>query len=245
MTVSQSAFDAAVFDPAAPVPDGLRDPTGANAGRRFAVYRNNVAVGLTEALQTAFPVIRKLVGDAFFHAMAGVYLRNHPPKSPVMMFYGADMPGFLKGFEPVAHLPYLPDVARLELALRHAYHAADAAPVAATDLGLLEPADFARARLGFAPAVRLLSSRFAIHGIWLANSDPAGPPPQKRAEDVLITRRGYDPKPHYVPRATALFFAALMEGKTLTAATTAAGRGLDLSAALALLFSEGAIISIR
>jgi len=61
----------------------------------------------------------------FFDAVAGHYVRINPPTSPLMMFYGSGFPEFLDGFEPAKQLPYLPDMARLELARRTAYHAAD------------------------------------------------------------------------------------------------------------------------
>jgi hypothetical protein len=56
-------------------------------------------------------VIHKLVGDAFFRAMAGVFLRAHPPGDPRLQLWGAKFPGFLARFDRVAHLPYLPDIA--------------------------------------------------------------------------------------------------------------------------------------
>ena len=57
-----------------PLPDGLtalltaRDPS--EVEQRFAVYRNNVTVSLTEALAQRFPVIKRLVGEEFFAALA-------------------------------------------------------------------------------------------------------------------------------------------------------------------------------
>ena len=50
MTVSQLDFRTAMLDAAVDVPDGLIDANGNPAGQRFSVYRNNVAVSLTEAL---------------------------------------------------------------------------------------------------------------------------------------------------------------------------------------------------
>lgn len=79
MTVSQTQFITAVLDPMIDTPQGLVDPNGNPAGKRFDVYRNNVVASLSDALGVAFPVVQKLVGDEFFRAMAGVYLRQHPP----------------------------------------------------------------------------------------------------------------------------------------------------------------------
>jgi hypothetical protein len=106
--MTDAGFSAALLDPERPVPAGLITPDGKPATRRYAIYRNNVTVGLTEALEAGFPVVRKIVGERFFQAMAVVFVRNHPPASPILAGYGADMPGFLRGFEPVAHLKYLP-----------------------------------------------------------------------------------------------------------------------------------------
>ncbi len=175
--MNQSAFRAALLDPDRPTPPGVTDPEGRPTGCRFDVYRNNVIASLTEALRQAFPVIRKLVGEEFFTAMAIEHVRAHPPRSPMLMLYGADMPGFLAAFPPVAHLGYLPDIARLELALREAYHASDAAPVPADRLAALPDAEFLSARISFAPAMRIVQSRWPIHAIWAANAEGAPMPP--------------------------------------------------------------------
>ncbi len=241
--MTQSEFRAALLDPGRPVPPGLTDPEGRPARRRFNVYRNNVAVSLTEALRQAFPVIRKLVGEEFFTAMAREHLRAHPPRSPLLMLYGEAMPDFLAAFAPVAHLGYLPDIARLELALRQSYHAADAAPVSATRLQALSSAEFLGARLSLAPAVRLIHSTWPVHAIWMANARGAESPRHKRAEDVLILRPDFDPEPHLLPDGAAGFVAAILRGGTVAEALADAPQ-FDLTATLTLLVSGGAIIAV-
>lgn len=239
--VSQTTFRRAVLNPDMQAPDGLIGPAGDSAGKRFDVYRNNVAVSLTEALITAFPVIYKLVGDEFFRAMAGVYLRQHPPTSPVMMHFGQDMPGFLRGFGPVKHLGYLPDMARLELAIRAAYHSADSDPISTETLGAVSPAQMSALRFELAPTVRIIESRWPLHAIWDANMRPDAPAPGKSAQHVLVTRPNFDPIADALTPDASRFVQALGAGKTLGLAIAAAPQGFDPSPILGLLLSRHAL----
>jgi hypothetical protein len=69
--------------------------------------------------------------------MAGAFARANPPRSPVMAHYGAGFAGFIEEFPPAAGLPYLADVARLELLRVHAYHAVEAQAVSPESIALL------------------------------------------------------------------------------------------------------------
>jgi hypothetical protein len=244
--VSQSDFITAVLDPAAAVPQGLVGPNGTPAQKRFAVYRNNVAVSLTDALRNAFPAILSIVGEEFFDAMAGVYLRAHPPESPLMMFYGAQMPTFLTAFPPVAELPYLPDVARLELAMRTSYHAADTAAISPEALQSLAPDALMSAQLSLAPSVRVLRSDWPLYAIHLANTTPDAPAVTPGAQDVLLTRPEFDPLPSLLPAGGADFIEALAKGATFGAAFEAASAtpDFDLSPVLGALLAGNAITRI-
>lgn len=244
MMVSQEAFTKGLLDAQIPAPNGLTNPDGVPATKRYDVYRNNVAVSLSDALETAFPVIQKLVGEDFFRALAGVYLRTHPPKSPLMMFYGDAMPTFLKRFDPVKHLAYLPDIARLELAMRHSYHAADAQPIDGQALAEVAPDALMALRFKFAPAMHLLDTDYPIHGVYMANTQANAPKPVMRPEAVLITRPGFDPQLHLITKADAICLSSLIEGHPLGVAMTTAGESLDLGALLGLLLREGAITNL-
>lgn len=232
-------FATALLNPDAPPPPGLTDPQGRAAPRRFAVYRNNVAASLTRALEAGFPVIRKLLGAEYFGALAALHLRAHPPRARLIMLYGQDFPGFLADFPPLAHLPYLADVARLELALRDSYHAADSAPLPPASLALPE-ADLLASRFTLAPSLRLIRSPHPVLAIWQANTT-GGPPPQPGPQDVVILRPDYDPAPHLLPPGGAHFLTALHDGQTLAEALTAAGDAFDLAPLLTLLLSHHAL----
>lgn len=241
--MSPSVFAHAVLTPEAPVPPGLVDPLGRPALRRFDVYRNNVAVSLVAALEEGFPVVRQLVGEAFFAAMALVFLRAHPPQGPVLSGYGAAFPTFLAQFPPVAHLGYLPDMARLELLLRDSYHAADAVPVAADALAALPVAALLASRTLLAPSLRLLPSRWPVQAIWCAHHDGSADAPMQ-AGDVVVLRAEFDPRPHLLPAGGLAVIKGLQAGLTLEAALDAAP-GTDLAGVLTLLLGARAIVEVR
>ncbi|ATG36120.1 putative protein in bacteria [Phaeobacter piscinae] len=247
MTVSQTDFTRAMMDATQPVPEGLLDATGQPAGRRFSVYRNNVAVSLTEAMHSAFPLIAKLLGKQNLDGLAGLYLRAHPPSSPLMMHYGAEFPDFLAGMEQLKHLGYLPDAARLDLALRRAYHAGDATPVDPARLAALPPEALMATRLTLAPAVALLRSPWPIYDIWRFNTEEDAPKPRHMAQDVLITRPEFDPVLQELPAGGADWITVIAGGATLEEALTtvqADHPDFDLSHPLALLLQGGAIIDL-
>ncbi|QBF32794.1 DNA-binding domain-containing protein [Thalassococcus sp. S3] len=244
MTVSQSLFTTGLLDPAEPVPEGLSDGQAQPAGRRFNVYRNNVAVSLTEALHTGFPVIAKLLGRENMDGLSGLFLRAHPPSSPLMMHYGDAFPDFIAGLPQLSHLGYLPDVARLELALRRSYHAADAQPIVPETLAETPPDALMMATLTLAPSVEVIRSSWPIHAIWRFNTETDAPKPDAAAQDVLVTRPEFDPAPHVLPADGADFVETLRLGAPFGDALAAAGDGFDLTSTLGLLLAGNALTSL-
>ena len=122
---AQDEFAEALLHSGLPVPHGVTTSRGQADASRFAVYRNNVFVGLTKALSQRFPVTERIVGTEFFAGMSRMFARDHKPATPLIMNYGDAFPEFIEGFEPASALPYLADLARIEAAWTRAYHAAD------------------------------------------------------------------------------------------------------------------------
>lgn len=247
-TMTQHSFAAALLDPELPPPSALAASGAAAPAKRFSVYRNNVVVGLTEALRARFPVIEKLVDDDFFAATARVFVAAHPPRSPLLMHYGDAFADFLAAFPPAADLPYLPDVARLEAARTRAYHAADAAPLAPARLAGLTPEVLFAARLTLHPSLQIVRSAFPIVTIWAMNSGEAALAPVDAgiAEDALVARPRLQVLVQKLPPGGADFLAALAAGAPLGAAVQAAAArtGFDLAQNLAGLLRSGAIADL-
>lgn len=247
MSVDQAQISDALLDNSKPVPSGLNDGRGQPAGARFSVYRNNVAASLTEALEVGFPAILSLIGSENFKTVAGLFLRQHPPRSPMIMVYGADFPDFLGHFEPLKHIAYLPDVARLEQALRHSYHAADADTIDPNALAALPHEALAASRLILAPSLRLVRSRWPIHAIWSYALDETSSKPKNEAQDVLIARPAYDPECRTLPPGSGRFIANILDGNTLGDAFEKAMHDapeFDLTQLLTMLLDTGSITEI-
>ena len=211
---------------------------------RFDVYRNNVASSLIDALEIGFPAVQKLIGPTNFRAIMGFFLRQHPPQAPMIAVYGAALPGFLAKFPPVAHLGYLPDVARLEQALRECYHAADCAPVDPAVLQDLSPHALLSACITLAPALRIIRSPWPVHAIWAFNMQDGAPKPADIPQDVIVTRPGYDPKMTVTGPGGATFAASLAAGVPVGVAHDAAlveAPEFDLPAILGILITGQAL----
>jgi hypothetical protein len=239
-----NSFVDALTDPARPAPAGTLGREGRPDARRFAVYRNNVAVGLIEALGKRYPVTRRLVGDEFFRGLARAFIAGNKPDTPVLIHYGAGFAGFLEGFEPVREIPYLPDVAQLENAWVEAYHAAEAAPLTLNDVAGVDPERLGEIVFAFHPAVRLLRLAHPAASIWAGHQGPGEPraPERWAPEDALVARPDADVAVRILPPGGYDFAVALMAGAPLSeAAAPLAGEGLDPGPHLVGLIEAGAL----
>jgi hypothetical protein len=247
----QGAFAAALLNPEPRIPPLVSRSDDADATRRFGIYRNNVNASLSGALASRFPVIERLVGADFFRAMALLFIERHPPRSPVLSAYGAGFPDFLDRFEPVASLPYLSDIARLEWARAAAYHAADDHSVDIARLSSIPPERLHDVRLTFHASARVIASNYPIISIWRTNThDDAVREigPDLPGEAALVSRPALDVLVTPLPRGAARLFTRLAHGDTLGAAAQVATEDdpeLELSDALALLFGAGAVIHVE
>lgn len=241
-------FVQALADPSRPTPANALGREGRPDSRRFAVYRNNIAVGLIAALEFRYPVTRRLVGDAFFRAMARAFVAANRPKTPVLIHYGAEFPAFIGAFEPAQDIAYLPDVARLENAWVESYHSAEALPLELSDLAAIDPQRLGEIVFEFHPAVRLLRFAHPAASIWAAHQVAGEPVPPEvwQPEDALIVRPHADVAVRILPPLGYDFAAALMAGApTGEAASLLAGQGIDPGPHLVGLIEAGALCASR
>jgi len=244
---TQKQFAAALRDPSAPVPNTLSKTNDKPSQKRFDVYRNNVAVGLSDAIADTYPVVRALVGEDFFKGIARIFSRLFLPTSPVLLDYGEDFPDFLATQSSTETLPYLGDVARLEWAWSRAYHAADADPMDIEKLAAVPADAVEEIRLRFHPSVRLLQSPWPVVSIWQAHQGQgslAALP--DHGERAIIVRRGLSVSVRALEPIAYTFIEALFNGQTFGQANALVmdAAPQELSAPIAALFETGAIVGL-
>lgn len=210
--------------------------------QRFAVYRNNVALSLRNALAARFPIVHRLVGKALFSAISDEFIAKNKPKNAVLIHYGEDFVPFLRQSPLVADIPYLPDVAALENAWIEAYHAREAPALTLEDLQGLIPELWGTLCFTPHPAVRLLRFLSPAASIWEAHQGETlkdiGP---WQAQDVLITRPEAEVFVRVLPAAGADLFLRLCEGTALEqAAEPLLEQGEDVGVHLIGLIQVGA-----
>ena len=249
---TQDEFYLAVLNPEQPSPAGLTTWNGSDPSVRFSVYRNNVVASLVSALAETFPVTQDLVGEEFFRAMARIFVCTFPPRSRVLAFYGEALPDFIAQFSPADSVPYLADVARLEMLRVHAFYALDCAELGPTALAeAMNDIDaLPELQLDLNPSVRLMHSSYAVVSLWAAHqgiNDVSAVEPFS-SEDALISRHKLDVIVRRIDPGTRDFIGHLLQGVSLGSASakvTIVHPSFQLVDSLTLLIQARLISSIK
>jgi hypothetical protein len=193
--------------------------------RRFALYRGNLTSAWEKTLSAAYPVLKALVGDEFFEALARAYGKACPSQTGDLNLFGDRLADFLENFPHVAEYPYFPDMARLEWALHRAHYADDAAAFDPSEIAQLAPEQLDNVRLILHPAATLVESKWAVVELWLAHLPERA---NDFPEEIEHHNHAVIARPHWkavvLPVQPAAYAAlhALQNGQTLGAALDAA-----------------------
>ncbi|PLY41772.1 DUF2063 domain-containing protein [Janthinobacterium sp. ROICE36] len=214
----QQAFATALFDTLAALPSFA----GEAVLERFALYRGNLSATWRRTLGHAYPVVLALVGEDFFAGLARAYGRKMPSDSADLQQFGARFADFLAAFPPVAVVPYLPDMARLEWALHLAHYAPDAQALAPDSLAALHPDQLEVRHLTLHPACALLASDWQVAALWQAHQEGLGqgmfPHDMQVASWALVCRPHWKAQVLLVDAAAHAALLALQQGQTFGAA---------------------------
>ncbi len=245
---ANAGFGAALLDPDIAIPGGITDADGDAAPKRFGVYRNNVVVGLMEAMKSAFPSVATIMGEDNFLRVARNFIASHPPRSPMMQAYGQEFPQFLGKFPPLRSAPYLVDVAVAERAFLDAWHAADRPVLDGAELGGFSPEDTLALRFVPHPATSVTVSNHPVFDLFAFRyGRPESGADLQKAQGLLITRPGLEVLVTLLNIDQARFLSALAAGESLgDAAGTmlAENSNFDMAEAFSTAISTGMFLPI-
>jgi hypothetical protein len=191
------------------VPGGTLDVAGA-----LAVYRSGYLARLTEQLGETYQAVWRVVGDESFLALAEAYIAGHASTSYNLSDYGRSFAEFLEGRGETMDPPFLPELARLELAFHDLFHAEAHEAVDAAALASI--GDLSGVRLRFGRAVRLLDCRRAVYDLFRHRHDDEAPDLEtERPQRVLMYRKGGDVLARELDSATFAALEALSSGRTV------------------------------
>jgi hypothetical protein len=156
------------------------EPVGADIGANdcderagLAIYRDQLRAVFARTLALEYPVIERLVGEAYFRRLAGELQTAYPSRSGDLHHIGAPFAAFLKERFSGGPYDYLADVAALEWALQECTIAPEAPALDPHALRSVDPARYADLHFDFHPACRLMGSRYPVLDIWRANQTGA------------------------------------------------------------------------
>jgi len=216
---------------------------------QLEIYANTRRATLTHALELTYPAVRALVGAAFFEAMAREFAATTPPAGAYLDDYGADLPRFVRAYQPAATLDYLADVAQLEWAVSRACHAPDAPRLEPRELCELPPGDLGRLSFIGHASVATMCLAYPADRIWRAvlEQDEAAMRAINLAEGpvYLLVERGLDEQVQVQRLASGPWqlTARLLAGEPLFQALQPAAESAPTT--LAGHFSAGRFIGYR
>jgi Putative DNA-binding domain len=221
----------------------------ANPVNRFAIYRNNTLISLTESLKANFPVTVRLVHERFFHWVVQEFIRHHPPEEARLSSYGAKLPAYLAGLPACRSVPYVAEVARLEWAICISLHAEHRDSCSIEMLSRLGGA-VGDARLILQPALQLIPARWPIIDIWKAHQRSAVELPggiTRQPTYVQVTRTADRIRLSPLSAGRCTFRRGLARGLSLNAAirlATSRDRSFAPGVELASLFGENIVTDV-
>ena len=147
------------------------DLHGENCSARFEIYRSSWLENMANVMSDTYPVIKKLLGAEFFNAMSQRYIEQYHSRCGDIHLYGEYFVNFIREFEPVRELTYLPDVSRLEWMVHQVFHSADEQIIDISHLASLSMSQLETNAIKLHSGLRLLQSNFPVHDIWRVNQN--------------------------------------------------------------------------
>ncbi len=188
--------------------------------RGMKAYQRAYFLRLREVLGNLFPTLLKAMGEEGFSIAVAGYIADCPPHTPDIMDAGARLADYLRScdlrYDYGVPILVMAEIAELEWAHASLFCAPDAPPPLGVEaLAALSPEDWEGVGFEISPLVRLISAEWDVLKILEeARIGDSLSPPEKRANDYLVYRRGDEVLHRELPQAQWLLISELSRGRS-------------------------------
>lgn len=194
----QTAFQDAVIGEAREILGAILPSRQLDSAARFAIYADAYRTRLAEFLSHDYPVLRLVLGDEDFGAIAAAYIDAAPSTHRNARWYAQDLPDFLRTHAQWCDMRALADLAAFERALADAFDAADAPRLDAGALAAIAAEDQPRLGFEFSPSLALLTVLEGTTACYEAAIEGlAAPMPELGSEETILIWRDVSLEPFY------------------------------------------------
>lgn len=154
------------------------DDKKVSAKKRLSIYHDAYRLRIVEALATAYPQLKALLGDLLFNKIAREYITAYPSTYRNLRWYGGEMREHL--LTTLAQHPIAAEVADFEWALSLAFDAENVPELTLQELSTIPPENWDTLSFRFQPAVKVVRTRWNTIRIWQALEAEEIPPNQRK-----------------------------------------------------------------
>jgi hypothetical protein len=178
-----------IIDPNEDQPGGFVAAGKLTVEKAFEVYQKAYVARLSEALGESFETVWKYLGDEDFFEVCEVFIRQHPSTEWDLNAFGKEFPEFLRPLAVQNEVPFLHDLAIIDLNFNCLFHQKESPPTMKTEelSSLIAndptlPVKIAEHRLFF-------ESKYPVYDLWLAIKDDQPWPEQQGSQTVLLYKK--------------------------------------------------------
>jgi len=173
----------------------LNEQAGAPGIERLSVYAGGYPARIKEALLEAFPATRKILGERQFSERAVLFSKSRTFEHYNLNRVAEYFPAFIRTEKALPALPFLGDLAELELAAHRSFHADVNPPVTAEQfMELSGSVDPAKLTFKFQEHLFCVCSAWPIIDLWNARKTPVDKINiriEKNPQSALVYRSGH------------------------------------------------------
>ena len=191
------------------------DDKKVGAKKRLSIYHDAYRLRIIEALATAYPQLKALLGDVLFNKVAREYITVYPSTYRNLRWYGGEMREHL--LTTLAQHPIAAEMADFEWSLSLAFDAENVPELTLQDLSTIPPENWDALSFRFQPAVKIVRTRWNTIRIWHALEAEEGPPKpaqESSYQSWLIWRKNFNSQFRQITEMEVIALNMAMMGAT-------------------------------